>query len=77
MANRLYEEQMNQGMTGMFGNFMRNPFQFILQKKGINIPSEYANNPQGAVQYLLNSGKMSPETLEQLKSTASRMGINL
>lgn len=27
MANRLYEEQMNQGMRGMFGNFMRNPLQ--------------------------------------------------
>lgn len=77
MANRLYEEQMNQGMTGMFGNFMKNPFQFILQKKGINIPREYANNPQAAVQYLLNSGKMSPEMLEQLKNKASQMGVNL
>ena len=77
MANRLYEEQMSQGMTGMFGSFMKNPFQFILQKKGINIPGEYANNPQAAVQYLLNSGKMSPEQLEQLKSKASQMGVNL
>lgn len=77
MANRLYEEQMSQGMTGMFGNFMRNPFQFILQKRGINIPNEYANNPQAAVQYLLNSGKMSSDQLEQLKSKASQMGVKL
>lgn len=77
MASRLYEEQMNQGMTGMFGNFMKNPLQFILQKKGINIPGEYANNPQAAVQYLLNSGKMSPEQLEQLKSKANQMGVKV
>lgn len=77
MANRLYEEQMNQGITGMFSNFMRNPFQFILQKRGINIPNEYANNPQAAVQYLLNSGKMSSDQLEQLKSKASQMGVKL
>ncbi len=51
MANRLYEEQMNQGMKGMFSNFIRNPFQFILQKKGVNIPGEYANNPQAVAQY--------------------------
>lgn len=77
MANRLYEEQMNQGTRGMFSNFMRNPLQFIAQKRGINIPNEYANNPQAAVQYLLNSGQMTPEQLQQLKNKATQMGVNL
>jgi hypothetical protein len=68
---------MNQGTRGMFSNFMKNPFQFIAQKRGINIPGEYANNPQAAVQYLLNSGQMTPEQLQQLKNKANQMGVNL
>lgn len=76
MANRLYEEQMNQGMMGQFSNFMRNPMQFLLQRR-INIPNEYANNPEGAVQYLLNSGQMSQETLTQLRMKANQMGVKI
>lgn len=76
MANRLYEEQMSQGMMGQFSNFMRNPFQFMAQKR-INIPQEYANDPQGAVQYLLNSGQMMQSTLENLRTIAARMGIKI
>lgn len=76
MANRLFEEQMSQGMMGQFSSFMRNPFQFLTRRR-INIPEEYANDPQGAVQYLLNSGQMSQNTLENLRSTAARMGIKI
>lgn len=78
MASRLYAEQMNQEANTMgFSQFMKNPMQFIMQKKGINIPQQYANNPEGAVQYLLSSGAMTQQQLESLKATAARMGINV
>lgn len=63
-------------MMNQFNMFKQNPFQFLLQHK-INIPNEYANNPQGAVQYLMNAGQMSQETFEGLRSKASQMGFNI
>lgn len=63
-------------MENQFNMFMSNPFQFLLQRK-INIPQEYANNPQGAIQYLMNTGKMSQQTFENLRSRAAQMGVNL
>ena len=56
--------------------FRQNPMQFLLQHK-INIPNEYANDPQGAVQYLMNTGRMSQETFEGLRNRASQMGMNI
>ena len=63
-------------MMNQFNTFKQNPWQFLLQHK-INIPNEYANNPQGAVQYLMNAGQMSQETFEGLRSKASQMGFNI
>lgn len=60
----------------MFGSFMQNPMQFLIQRN-INLPQEYANNPQGAVQYLMNTGRMSQTTFEALRGKAAQMGINL
>lgn len=76
MANKLYEEQMNQGMMSQFGDFMRNPLQFLMQRR-INVPPQYANDPQGAVQYLLSSGQMSQETYQRLRSQAEQMGVKM
>ena len=63
-------------MMNEFNSFKQNPLQFLLQHN-INIPHEYANNPQGAVQYLMNSGKMPQQTFENLRGKASQMGINV
>lgn len=76
MANKLYEEQVNQGMMSQFGDFMRNPIQFLMQRR-INVPPQYANDPQGAVQYLLSSGQMSQETYQRLRSQAEQMGVKM
>lgn len=76
MANKLYEEQMNQGMMSQFGNFMRNPLGFLMQRR-INVPSQYANDPAGAVQYLLSSGQMSQDTYQRLRSQAEQMGLKM
>lgn len=67
---------MESPMMNEFNSFKQNPWQFLLQRK-INIPHEYANNPQGAVQYLMNSGQMSQQTFENLRGRASQMGINI
>ena len=60
----------------MFNQFIQNPMQWLTQRK-INIPQEYANNPHGAVQYLLNNGQMTQEQLNMLTQKANQMGIKL
>jgi len=60
----------------MFNQFMQNPLQWLMQRR-INIPQEYADNPQGAVQYLLNKGQMSQEQLNKLTQAANQMGVKL
>lgn len=67
---------MENNMANQFNMFMKNPMQFLISKR-INIPQEYANNPQGAVQYLMSTGKMSQMTFENLRGQASQMGVNL
>lgn len=47
-----------QGMMSQFQGFMQNPTQFLMQNK-LNIPAQYANNPNQAIQYLMNTGKLS------------------
>lgn len=79
MPNQLYEEQQQQQQNGMFsafGNFMKNPMQFLAQRK-IQIPQEYANDPQAAVQYLLNSNQLDQKQLNSLIKFAQRMGVKI
>lgn len=67
------QNAMNQNnMNGMFKTFRQNPMQFLMQRK-INIPQEFSNNPEGAVQYLLNSGAMSQDTYNRLQQMATQM----
>ena len=80
MPNHLYAEQQmmknNMGFQSQFQSFMQNPMQFLMQKK-INLPPEFANDPHGAIQHLLNSGQMSQDTFNRLRDTASQMGIKV
>ena len=41
----------------------------------VDLPKEYANDPKGAVQYLLNNGKMNQTGLNRLMQIATRMGF--
>ncbi len=43
-----------------FQSFMSNPIQFMAQRK-INIPQQYLNDPNGAIQYLMNSGRITQD----------------
>lgn len=63
-------------MMSQFNAFKQNPMQFLVQR-GINIPQQYMNDPQGAIQYLLNNGKLSQQRLNQLTQMANQLGITL
>lgn len=76
MANPLFNEQVQKGFMTQFGNFMKNPMEFLISRK-INLPQQFANDPHGAIQHLLNSGQMTQEQLNSLTQTAQRMGIKL
>ena len=67
---------MTMDIMKQFNLFMQNPMAFLMQKK-INIPPEYNSDPRGAVQYLMNTGQMSQEDFEQVRSRASQMGVKL
>lgn len=61
-----------QNMMGQFQGFMQNPMQFMLQRK-LNIPQQYLNDPNAAIQYLMNSGKLSQEQYNQAVSMSSQL----
>ena len=86
MANRLYEQQIqnaNPYQSGMgnqtnpmqqFSQMQQNPMGF-LASRGLNIPPQYANDPKGAVQYLLTNGRMNQGMLNNLMQRAQSMGF--
>lgn len=79
MANQLFQEMTTKNdnpVMSQFNSFVQNPMQFLLQRN-INVPQQYMNDPQGAVQYLLNNGTMSQDTFNSIRNMATRMGIKV
>jgi len=76
MANSLFSEMQSNNIMSQFDQFKSNPMQFLTQRK-INIPQQYAQDPHGAVQYLLNNGQMSQQALNGMMQMANKMGIKL
>lgn len=66
-----------QNFMGQFQNFFKNPMQFLMQKK-LNLPQNInpMQNPQAAIQHLMNSGQLSQEQFNQLKQTAKQIQSN-
>lgn len=64
-----------QGFMGQFQGFMQNPMQYMMQKK-LNIPQNLQNDPNGAIQYLMNAGTMSQEQYNQLQRMAQQIQGN-
>lgn len=81
MANSVYE-QLNGNQTqnntndfrSQFQLFRQNPLQFLAQRN-CNIPSELQNDPQSAVNYLIQSGQMNQGALQKVMGTLQRMGF--
>ena len=64
-----------QNMMSQFQAFRANPAQFLLQRK-LNIPQGVMNNPQAAIQHLLNSGAMSQQQFQALRQMAGQIQAN-
>lgn len=75
--NSLYQSMQENSIQNQYSQFTQNPLQFIMQKRGISIPQQFQNDPHGAVQYLLDNGKMSQAQLNWLSQAAQGMGVRL
>lgn len=62
-------QNMNQFMQ-MFQQFQQNPVKFLNQA-GFNIPPELQNNPNGMIEYIRNSGRVSNEQNSQINQMAN------
>lgn len=76
MANKLFQEVQQNNPMNRFQEFMKNPFQ-ALSQSNLQIPEEYQNNPKGAVDYLVQSGKIPQAQYNRMIQIAQRMGIKL
>lgn len=56
-----------------YAQFKQNPNQMLKQ---LNIPDEYQNNPQGAIQYLMNSGRISQADYNNANNQLKQMQNN-
>lgn len=62
---------MNNNMLTQFQKFMQNP-QAMISRMGI--PQQYAKDPNGMIQYLMNSGRISQQQYNQAQSMARQLG---
>lgn len=64
-----------QNMLGQFQQFMGNPMRMIASKK-MNIPQEYMKDPNEAIQYLMNTGKLSQQQYNELNQISQKIQKN-
>lgn len=64
-----------QGFMGQFQGFIKNPMQYMLQRK-LNIPQQYMNDPAGAIQYLMNKGQMTQQQYNSLQQMSKQIQNN-
>ena len=60
-------------LFSMYSQLLQNPNQILQQ---MNIPQEYANNPQGAIQYLMNNGRISQEQYNNANNQLKQLQNN-
>jgi len=63
------------GFLSQFRGFMQNPLQFLMQRR-LNLSQEALQNPQQAVQQLLNNGQMTQAQFNQLQNMAKQIQSN-
>lgn len=61
-----------QGFANSFQSFMNNPAQYLMQSR-LNIPQQYMQSPDDAIQYLMNNGRLNQQTYNRLNSIASQI----
>lgn len=62
------------GFMGQFQGFLRNPMQYMLSRK-LNLPSNInpMQDPNGAIQYLMNNNQLTQEQYNQLNQMAQQI----
>ena len=70
MLNPLFTNQ----IQNLYQSFLTNKMQFLAQRN-VDVPQQFANNPEEAVKYLLNSGMMSQEQFNTLSQMANSLGL--
>lgn len=63
------------GFLGQFRGFLQNPIQFMMQRK-LPFAQDALQNPQAAVQQLMNSGQLSQQQFNQLQQMAKKIQSN-
>lgn len=61
-----------QNFIGQFRGFMNNPMQFMAARK-MNLPQNWMQDPQAAVQQLMNNGQLSQQQFNQLRHMAGQI----
>lgn len=62
-------------MFEQLGAFIKNPMGFLAAKK-LDIPAQYANDPNQAINYLMNSRKLSQEQYGQAMQELTNLQRN-
>ena len=62
-----------QNMLGQFQQFMGNPLNMINK---MNIPQEYMKDPNEAIQYLMNTGKLTQQQYNELNQISQKIQNN-
>lgn len=60
-------------LLNLYTQFKQNPTQFLSQ---INVPNEYMNDPQGAIQYLMNNGKITQDQFNAANNQLKQLQNN-
>ena len=55
-----------------FQSFMSNPIQFMAQRK-LNIPQQYLSYPNGTIQYLMNSGRITQDQYNRAVNMSNQL----
>lgn len=56
-----------------YTQLMQNPAQLLQQ---LNIPQEYVNDPEGAIQYLMNNGKITQQQYNNANNQLKQLQNN-
>ena len=63
------------GFMGQFRGFIANPIQYMMQKN-TNIPQEFQNDPNKAIQYMMNNGQISQDDYNKACQIANQIQKN-
>ena len=63
---------MMQNVMGQFRGFMNNPLQYMASRK-MNLPQNWMQDPNGAIQQMMNSGAMTQRQYNDLNQMAQNL----